>query len=81
MRLDIEPHLARILAMETMLEFFELFLMAIPVSFPPAAISLSLQLPLLLTPSLGADAITENKGLIHKKSLVFVIPSSLPGKD
>ena len=69
MRLDIEPHLARILAMETMLEFFELFLMAIPVSFLPAAISLSLQLPLLLTPSLGADAITEDKDFIGRVSV------------
>ena len=39
-----------------------LFLMEIPVSLDPAAISLSLQLPLLLT--LGADPITKNKGFI-----------------
>ena len=58
MRLDIEPHLARILAMD-----LSLSLMDIPVSFRPAAISLSLQLPSLLT-SLSAHDITENKAFI-----------------
>ena len=43
-----------------------LSLMEIPVSLDPAAISLSLQLPSLLTPSLGADAITEDKGFIYR---------------
>ena len=71
MSLDIEPHLARILEMKRPQP---LFLMEIPVSLDPAAISLSL-LPLLLT--LGADPITKHKGFIGKVCIKNVIIISI----
>ena len=49
--------------------------MEIPVSLDPAAISLSLQLPSLLT--LGADPITKNKGFIGAFSLHIVVENVL----
>ena len=74
MRLDIEPHLARILEMKRPQP---LFLMEIPVSLDPAAISLSDHSPGLV----WSWAITEDKGFIGrvciKNVIIIIIPVTI----
>ena len=75
MRLDIEPHLARIWAIQLP---FSLSLMEIPVSLDPAAISLSDHSPGLV----WSWAITEDKGFIVgrvciKNVIIIITPITI----